>query len=119
LGHVANRDNIYSGFDLVAVPSINDPFPTVALEAGAYGLPVIGARSGGLPEIVRHGQTGLLVQPGSAAEFAGAISRLANDPALRTSLGLKAADHIATQFNVSVMAQRFLAAMQIGTFPDT
>lgn len=62
-------------------------FGIVFLEANACGLPVIGSRVGGIPDVVKEGETGLLVDPENPAEIADAIEILMNDEALRNRLG--------------------------------
>ncbi len=59
------------------VPSrFPDPCPTVAIEAMACGVPVVGSRSGGLPDLVADGESGVLVPPGDAAALAAALQRI-------------------------------------------
>ena len=62
-------------------------FGLVYLEAGAYGLPVIGTRSGGVADAIRHAETGYLVEPGDAQGAAAAALRLLQDPALAQEMG--------------------------------
>ena len=92
LGFRDDVDTVLGAADAVAVPSKRpDPLPNSALEAAAAGLPLVAAAHGGLVEIVRDGETGLLVPPGDAAALAGALRRLAVDPGLRARLGEAAA----------------------------
>jgi glycosyltransferase involved in cell wall biosynthesis len=75
----------------VVVPSIVlDPSPTVVLEAMALGRPVIGARSGGIVDMVEDGVSGLLVPPGDTPALAAALSALIDDPEYAARLGLGA-----------------------------
>src|SRR5262249_28770373 len=62
-------------------------FGIVYLEAGAFGLPVIGSRSGGVPDAIIDGETGLLVEPDDAEGLARILVRLLTDRALATRLG--------------------------------
>lgn len=79
---------VWAASDIAAAPSTDpEPFGRVAIEAMAHSLPVIAAGHGGLAEIVVDGETGLLVQPGSAPALAQAIERLAVDPDLRQRQG--------------------------------
>lgn len=71
--------DLYADADLFVFPSPTETCGLVALEALASGLPVIGARAGGIPESVRHDLTGALVEAGSRDGFCDAIVRLADD----------------------------------------
>jgi glycosyltransferase involved in cell wall biosynthesis len=62
-------------------------FGLVYLEAGAFGLPVVATRSGGVPDAVRHEETGLLAAPGRSDELAACLLRVLEDQALATRLG--------------------------------
>ena len=77
----------YQAADVCLVPSYAESFGLVALEAQACGTPVVGAAVGGLRSIVRHGQTGFLVQPGASTAFAERVWRILSDPPLATNMG--------------------------------
>jgi glycosyltransferase involved in cell wall biosynthesis len=76
---------------LVAPSVWPEPFPTVVLEALAAGKPVVGARSGGIPEQISHGRTGLLVAAGDREELRLALDSLVSRPDLALALGEEAA----------------------------
>jgi glycosyltransferase involved in cell wall biosynthesis len=80
LGHVTPVQKAIEGSLAVVVPSLGEGFGMVALEAMERGRPVIAASIGGLEDLVREGETGLLVAPGDADGLAEAMLRLANDP---------------------------------------
>jgi glycosyltransferase involved in cell wall biosynthesis len=63
-------------------------FVFVFLEAGAYGLPVIGTRTGGIPDAIADGENGFLFAPDDVEGIAGAMIRLAEDPALARRMGM-------------------------------
>jgi glycosyltransferase involved in cell wall biosynthesis len=73
--------------DVFVLPSTNEPFGRALVEAMATGKPAIGTRSGGVPEVVKEGETGLLVEPGNPGELAAAISRLLAEPSMAAELG--------------------------------
>jgi glycosyl transferase family 1 len=77
---------LYGAADVVVVPSKQpDPLPNAALEACAAGCCVVAAAHGGLPEIVRDGETGRLVTPRDPAALAGVLAELAADPGQRAA----------------------------------
>jgi glycogen(starch) synthase len=83
----------YQQSSFVVVPSVwPEPCPTVVLEAMSLGRPVIASRIGGMPEMVEHGHTGLLVEPGQPAPLARAITRLLEDPAQTSRMARAALD---------------------------
>lgn len=73
--------------DVVVVPSLIETQGLAALEAMAAGCPVVATRVGGLPELIVHEETGLLVPTRDPAQLAAAMMRLAEDPSLRRTLG--------------------------------
>jgi glycosyltransferase involved in cell wall biosynthesis len=111
MGFVALQADIYGNLDVVVAPAVEEPFGTTILEAGSYGLPAVAARSGGFPEMVVDGVTGLLVPPDDAKALAQALERLL-DENLRASLGERACEHISRNFTVKAMAENYVAAIQ-------
>jgi len=71
---------------LLVLPSFSEGLPRVAMEAFVRGRPVVGARAGGIPDIVDDGVSGLLVPPGDAVALAAALVRVLGDAALASSL---------------------------------
>ncbi len=80
LGKHAAVDEILACADLFLLPSRDESFGLAALEALACGAPVIGTETGGLPEVVRHGETGFLYPLGAVEKMAEAGSALLTDP---------------------------------------
>jgi D-inositol-3-phosphate glycosyltransferase len=83
----------YAAATLICVPSYNESFGLVAIEASAVGTPVVAAAVGGLTTVVRDEVTGLLVDGHDPADYARAMSRLVSAPAYRDRLGSAAALH--------------------------
>jgi glycosyltransferase involved in cell wall biosynthesis len=81
------KRDFYAGLDLFALPSRSDSFGLVLLEAWANGLANVAYRAGGVAEVIRHEQDGLLAPSGSVPELAGAMERLLRDRNLRESFG--------------------------------
>jgi D-inositol-3-phosphate glycosyltransferase len=84
---------VYRAADVVAVPSHNESFGLVALEAQACGTPVVAAEVGGLPVAVDHGVSGLLVPGHDPGRWAAALAEAALRPGLRDQLSTGAVDH--------------------------
>lgn len=89
VGRVARQDLLdeFARADIFVLPSLFDSFPIALLEAMAAGLPVIATRVGGVPDVVRGGETALLVDPGDAMGLARTLDTLARDEGLRRELG--------------------------------
>jgi phosphatidylinositol alpha-1,6-mannosyltransferase len=83
-------------------------FGITFLEAGACGLPVIGGRSGGVPDAVLEGQTGLLVDPEDSGEIAGALIRILSDEDLARKMGERGRRRAVQAFQWRHMAERCL-----------
>jgi glycosyltransferase involved in cell wall biosynthesis len=79
-------ERLYAASDACALPSVDEPFGLVVVEAMACELPTIGARAGGIAEIFEDGREGLLVPPQSPQALADAIVRVARDPELARKL---------------------------------
>jgi glycosyltransferase involved in cell wall biosynthesis len=100
LGFRDDVETVLSAADLIAVPSsAPDPLPGAAIEAAAAGCTVIVSDHGGLPEIIRDGETGRLVPPGDPTALARAASELLDDPAERERLGAAAARDVRERFS--------------------
>jgi glycosyltransferase involved in cell wall biosynthesis len=83
-------------------------FPITALEAMAYGVPVLATGHGSLQSLIADGQTGLLFRPGDAASFAECARRLSSDPALAAAMGARAAAEARTRYSADVHYQALL-----------
>ena len=106
LGFRRDVPDVLAASDVFALPSIDEPFGRAVVEAMAVELPVIGTRSGGVPEIVVQGETGLLVAPGDAADLAKALLRLVRDADLRRAMGRAGRARATDLFNVDRTAER-------------
>jgi D-inositol-3-phosphate glycosyltransferase len=99
----------YAAATLVCVPSYNESFGLVAVEAQAAGTPVVAAAVGGLPTAVRDGVSGLLVEGHDPDDYAAAIGRIAGSPALRDQMS-RAAVRQAARFAWDRTAERTVEA---------
>ncbi len=86
---------VYRAADLVAVPSYNESFGLVAIEAQATGTPVLAADVGGLGTAVRHGETGLLVAGHRTPDWAAALGALLDEPRRLRTMRDRAVEHAA------------------------
>jgi glycosyltransferase involved in cell wall biosynthesis len=123
LGGVSDRDleELYRHASMLVLPSVErtcygKPVPApellglVALEAMASGTPVIGTRTGALPEVVRDGETGFLVDPGSVEQLGERLRQLLADRGLLERLGARARELVADRFTWKACADRCLHA---------
>lgn len=101
---------ILSGADILVLPSYSEGLGMVIVEAMAAGVPCIGSKVGGIPEVIADGYNGILVQPGSPREIADAIGRLASSQGLWTSLSHAARHSIRSNHDIQ---RNSLALMQI------
>jgi glycosyltransferase involved in cell wall biosynthesis len=83
----------YASADFFVFPSTTESFGNVVLEAAASGLPAIGAREGGVANLIRHGETGFLTAPRNAADLAAGMEALIKDRHLRNSLAAGAMEY--------------------------
>ena len=98
LGHRDDVDICLAGMDLFVLPSLNEGMGRALIEAMAAGLPVIASRVGGIPAVVDHERTGLLVSPGDAGALAGALRRLLDRPDWARQLGVAASRSVDSRY---------------------
>ncbi|OGO29256.1 MAG: hypothetical protein A2136_10780 [Chloroflexi bacterium RBG_16_54_11] len=89
LGYVSEADlpALYRASDLFAIPSIVEVQSIPAIQATVTGLPIVAANSAALPELVRNGENGFLVEPLNANELGEAILRILHDPEIARQMG--------------------------------
>jgi glycosyltransferase involved in cell wall biosynthesis len=92
--------------DVFVLPSFAEGVPVVLMEAMAAGVPVVATQVAGIPELVEHERTGLLVPPGDARLIAEQVARVLDDPLLRDRLIAAAKRKVAAEFNVHTEACR-------------
>jgi glycosyltransferase involved in cell wall biosynthesis len=93
--------------DLFILPSRLEGMSNAILEAMACGLPVVAFPTGGNPELVIHGQTGMLPEAQTPEGLGEAIGVLLEDEALRTSMGLAARERAVSEFSIDAMIHRY------------
>lgn len=103
LGYREDVPRLLAASDLAVLPSFSEGLPRSLLEAMGTGLPVVASGLDGIAELVVHGVTGLLVRPGSPAEFAEAVVRLLKDPELSREMGLQGKQRVEKHFHQAKM----------------
>jgi glycosyltransferase involved in cell wall biosynthesis len=106
-GFVNNVGDFLSVFDLFILPSNREGIGSILLDAMEQGLPVVASRVGGVPDIVRHRENGLLIEPANPAQLRDAILLLRGDPALRRAFGDRGRE-FAKGFTAEVMWRKYL-----------
>lgn len=91
---------------LTVVGSRYENFPSVVVEAMAFGCPLVATRTGGIPEIVDDGVNGLLCRPGDAEDLAAALARLLADPERAARLGEQAGEDAARRYDPAAVARQ-------------
>lgn len=105
---IATKAKVYSAADMFVMPSLEDNQPQTGLEAMACGTPVIAFDSGGIPEYVRSGLTGLLARVGDAKDLARQISWMLQHDAARDDMARHARQMIEAEFPLSLQARRYV-----------
>jgi glycosyltransferase involved in cell wall biosynthesis len=103
---------LYQASDVFVLPTMADCFSNASIEAMAVGLPVIATNMGGIPDIVEHGTTGLLVEPADGLDLAAALTRLSNSRSDRESFGKAARERALRLFDARINAGRILELVE-------
>jgi len=98
----------YANCDVFCLPTVQEGFGIVFLEAMAFGKPIVACRAGATPEVVQHG---VLTRPDDVEELADAIERLCKNAELRGSLG-RAGREAVKRFDAPAVAKEFLLQLQ-------
>lgn len=100
---------IFAAVDLYVIPSTYDNLPSVVLESSACGTPVVGFRTGGIPDMIRDGVTGLIADYLDVDDLTRCIECLLLDESKRRAMGQAARRLMETEYSPTVHAQRCLA----------
>lgn len=99
----------YRRADVLLFPTRLEGLPLVAIEAMACGLPIVASNTGSLPEVVKHGETGMLCDPDRHGEFVAAIRLLRENPALVPEFGRNARRTAERYFSIDRMIGEYLS----------
>lgn len=110
LGYREDVARLLTGADIFILPSRNESFGIVLLEAMIAGLPMIATRVGGIPDVVEDGVTGILTEPGDSEALASAVVDLADNERKRQSLGRAGHTRWAERFTLDRCVEKTLEA---------
>lgn len=102
----------YRAASIFCLPTLNEPFGLVFLEAFSYGLPIVATRIGAIGEIVQDGESGYLVAPQSAEELADRLKRLLDDPLLCERFGSRGRDWVGRRYSWDATGGRIAAHIE-------
>jgi glycosyltransferase involved in cell wall biosynthesis len=105
LGWREDIDEIMPLFDMLVLPSLNEGMGRVLVEAMAAGKPVVASRVGGIPDLVRDGETGYLVPPADEKALADGIKKLLGDPEKAKQMGQRGKEY-CRQFSLEAMIEK-------------
>ncbi len=113
-GYIENTPALLSALDIFVMPSLSEGLPLALLEAAVAGRCIVASQTGGIPEVIADGQSGLLVPPGDAKALADALIRLASDAELRRALAAKAQAIVTQSWSIHRTADRYLELLADG-----
>ena len=102
-----NVDAYYQDADVLLFTSTNEVTPMVISEAMSYEIPVITTNIAGIPEMVKHGVEGYLIEPGDSTNAITYMEKLYNDEKLRAKMGKAGKIRFDTTFDVDIMSERY------------
>ena len=107
-----DRDELAAEFkraSIMVLPTFEDNCPMVVLEAMAAGLPVAASEVGGIPDLISHGEDGLMFSPHDISSIRDALTLLIGNSDMRTNMGLRARAKAHAQFHPRIIAEHHLA----------
>lgn len=116
-GFVKEPSALYALMDLNVLPSRREGLGLAVIEGMASGVPTLGSRSGGIAEVIEDGDSGLLFQPGQAADLRACLERLVADRPLRERLAQSGRQRALAQFDAPKMVQTFQSLLVRSRLP--
>jgi glycosyltransferase involved in cell wall biosynthesis len=98
---------VLSAADVFVMPSLADNLPVSILESMSCGTPTVAFNVGGIPDLVRHMETGYLAQCKDAGDLASGLKLILKDESLRLAMGKRCREVIETEFSVKLQTERF------------
>jgi len=108
----AEMPQLYAASDIFVLPSFKEPFGLVLLEAMAMEKPIIGTRTGGIPDVITNGVNGFLIEPGNIDELSFRLAELVDNPELRAKMGKQGREIAIKMFDYQVIAKKTLEIYQ-------
>lgn len=105
-GFRKDSEALMKNFDIFCLPSLSEGLSSAIMSAMACSLPVISTNVGGIPELVIHGETGLLSEPSSPEQLAASLYRLLTSPEERVRFGKKGREIVETRFTIKHKLER-------------
>lgn len=112
LGNFSQTERLLQASDVFILASVGEAFGNALIEAMACGVPCVGSRSGGIPEVIEDGFTGFLATPLDSADFADKIARIVSQPELRCKMVRQSFERARDHFSVERAVRDFLAVYQ-------
>lgn len=106
------KENAFEKADIFILPTHNECFPLVLLEAMQHELPCITTSEGGIPDIIIHGKEGLIVEKENPKDLAQAIKKLIYDPQLRKSMGENGLKKYKENYTLPIFEQNFCSTLK-------
>lgn len=99
---------VYNATDLFALPSLEDNLPNTIMEAMACGTSVVSFRTGGIPDLIQHGESGILVEKGDTGGLARALMSVLRDDIKRERFAAQARLYIEREFNEELLSSKYV-----------
>lgn len=114
-GWQRNIADYYEAFDIFLLPTLSEGMGISILEAMAAGLPVLASRTGGIPEVIRHGQTGWLIPPGDSDQILEGLLYLSQNRLAAAAMGRGAKQEAEARFSAERMVERTAEVLRLAS----
>jgi glycosyltransferase involved in cell wall biosynthesis len=104
-GYIKNIKKIYNIIDVFVMPSLMEGIPNVILEAMAFGKPIVATDVGGIPALIKDGETGILVKPKTIKELANGIIQVLKFRDYAKKMGEKAKEYVSGSTSIIMVRQ--------------